>query len=425
MKSITWEQFFSSRNQVFLGLLAWQILFFTFVYWLQSLHSFGSFLGTLLLSIGTHLTILYMLLAPREEQLKQLAHCLQEMAKGKIPETPPVLLKKKTESTLPALENKSLEPVPTLLIDELEELQHQLGCLIESYVGQQKLWREMGGQLHPLFSQIESLKKNVQEFTVAQERDASVQVETVQSALIRSQEFTSTAKEIVSHAGQAIEVASHASKASKEGIAKMRDASGGMEQVKKDVERILQQITNLHDHSQRIYSVISIINEISNQINLLALNASIEAAGAGQAGKRFSVVAKEIRRLATKTSEGTSEIEKMIDSMLELTESSHKASERGKISAETTAFKLSEAMKAINLIHHYVENADKVSQQISYSIQKQNSISDQINQVISHANTVAIHFLKNTQEINTFPVKLEPVLQQCKILLEKLPASQP
>ncbi|MEK7485977.1 MAG: methyl-accepting chemotaxis protein [Planctomycetota bacterium] len=420
MKSTFWGPLFSSRNQVFLGLMGWQILFLTSVYWLQSLTSAASFLGTLLIGILGHLGVVYFFHYPREEQLRQISHCLQEMEKGQIPSPDQFSFKKKTESTILGAEKIDSEQKPSFLTDELELLQQHLERFILSYAGQQHLWKEMGGQLTPLFVQIGSLKKNIQEATVGQEKEASIQMETLQMALMRSQEFTLTAKEIVSHAGHAIDVASQASKASREGIAKMRDASGSMEQVKKDVERILQQITNLHEHSQRIYSVISIINEISNQINLLALNASIEAAGAGQAGKRFSVVAKEIRRLATKTSEGTSEIEKMIDAMLELTESSYKASERGKISAETTSVKLSEVMKALNLIYHYVENTDKVSQQISYSIQKQNSISDQINQVISQANTVAIHFLENTQEITLLPVKLEPVLQQCKILLDKL-----
>lgn len=388
------QTFFATKTRISWSFIGGNLLLLTGVYFFQGFTHFGVFLLIVGLQIFWSGLFGFYIFRLFEQQLHEIATTVEQAS----------------------LEKKALPALFPLSWEKRKNFQETLLEQMSQYGQQIQHWKTVVQQVQSLEKELTEMEQWWSPMVSAQEHIATTHVEVIQKALIKSREVATTAREVVSHAIQAIEVASQASRASKEGISKMRDASSSMEEVKKDVERILHQITNLHEHSQRIYGVISIINEISNQINLLALNAAIEAAGAGQAGKRFSVVAKEIRRLANKTSEGTSEIEKLIDAMLEFTESSHKASERGKISAETTATKLMEVMKSLNLIFHYVENTDKVSQQISYSTQQQTSTSEQLSQVIAQTNEVALKFVKNTQEISSIHFKLESLVRE----LEKL-----
>ena len=81
-----------------------------------------------------------------------------------------------------------------------------------------------------------------------------------------------------------------------------------MARLKKQVQSIAESMLRLGENSQQIGGIVEIIDEISDQTNLLSLNAAIEAAGAGEAGKRFAIVAQEVKRLAERTVDATRQI---------------------------------------------------------------------------------------------------------------------
>jgi methyl-accepting chemotaxis protein len=97
------------------------------------------------------------------------------------------------------------------------------------------------------------------------------------------------------------------------GHALLMDSQHGMEQIKREVGRITEHMRTLVEKSQQINGVLEMINELASQTNLLSINATIEAAGAGESGRRFAVVAEEIRLLAERAVEFTEEIRALIE----------------------------------------------------------------------------------------------------------------
>ncbi|MCP4592021.1 MAG: methyl-accepting chemotaxis protein [bacterium] len=149
-------------------------------------------------------------------------------------------------------------------------------------------------------------------------------------------QMSATTNELVAAARQMTEsgasVSAQAEQARTEcgdGTGRIQEAVQGIEGIRERVERIAEHMLSLGSKSQQISGVLDIINELSEQTNLLSLNASIEAAGAGEAGKRFAVVASEIRKLAERAAESTTEIRSLIDGIQETVNATIMATEEG------------------------------------------------------------------------------------------------
>ncbi len=127
-----------------------------------------------------------------------------------------------------------------------------------------------------------------------------------------SDEMVSTTADIAKNCSHASDTASNSNKALKDGIGLIAKTIDGIQQNLEGSARNGELIHNLADQTQSISAIVSTIDEIAQQTNLLALNAAIEAARAGEAGKGFAVVADEVRTLANRTSKSTSEIVSMV-----------------------------------------------------------------------------------------------------------------
>ena len=149
-------------------------------------------------------------------------------------------------------------------------------------------------------------------------------------------EMSTTASELLTNAQQVAKsgtsVSEQASTAAEEcagGVKSVQDTVQGITGIRDRVETIAEHMVDLGGKSQQISGVLEIINELAEQTNLLSFNASIEAAGAGEAGKRFAVVASEIRKLAERAGESTTEIRRLIDSIQQTVNATIMATEEG------------------------------------------------------------------------------------------------
>jgi len=139
------------------------------------------------------------------------------------------------------------------------------------------------------------------------------ELDMVAAALV---EMSSTARDVAQHTDQTHEAVLSAVALAKEGRQKVQQNHQGIEQVASQTDKTLSAITNLDSGVKSIEGIIDTITEIADQTNLLALNAAIEAARAGEQGRGFAVVADEVRTLATRTQQATLEIQKKISSMV-------------------------------------------------------------------------------------------------------------
>lgn len=231
-----------------------------------------------------------------------------------------------------------------------------------------------------------------------QAANANEQASAVQEASTTSKEIAVTAKEITNTAVSVQQVAERSTQASVEGTDSLKTAMQGMKTLKRQVETLAERMVELGENSQKIGGVVNIIEEISEQTNLLALNAAIEAAGAGEAGKRFGVVAQEVRRLAEKTVDATKQIKEIIDKIQHSTNSTIMVTEQG-LKAVDSGYQLVQAVgQALKKIDDQVDRTTRAAKEITFSTQQQTSACEQMAITISEVSQVAEHFVKGTEE---------------------------
>ena len=160
-------------------------------------------------------------------------------------------------------------------------------------------------------------------------------------------------------------------------------------QLSHEVEQASKVINKLHQDSASIGSILDVIRGIAEQTNLLALNAAIEAARAGEQGRGFAVVADEVRSLASKTQSSTQEIQAMIQVLQSGAHAAVEAMNKGKRQAENCVAQTEVADQALDSITHAVHMAHDMSEQISHAAKEQNQVSNEISNLLESIVNIA------------------------------------
>lgn len=191
-------------------------------------------------------------------------------------------------------------------------------------------------------------------------------------------ELSASSSQIAEHSNSVVRLADNALKIAEEGAASVEQIMNKMEEINMDNQKNVTKIVELGRKSKEIAKVMDVINDISDQTKLIAFNAAIEATSAGEAGKRFSVVAVEIRRLADSVMESTSDIENKIMEILDAVDSTIIDSETGSKRIQEGLEDSAETVDMLQSIVRGAKDTTDAAKQISLSTQQQKTANEQI-----------------------------------------------
>lgn len=216
--------------------------------------------------------------------------------------------------------------------------------------------------------------------TTARENEAqlvthSSETEQVVTAIT---EMSESARTVAENVNQSNRITEDASKEAESSLAIVNNAVSTVSALVTEVEDMSNRILRMNQDANKISNVLNVIGEISEQTNLLALNAAIEAARAGEQGRGFAVVADEVRALAGRTQNSTMEISDMLNQLLGGTESVVKAMDSTKRQCQETADKTAEVSESLTVMSTSVQEIDDVSTQIAAATEEQSTVAEEL-----------------------------------------------
>ncbi len=260
-------------------------------------------------------------------------------------------------------------------LDEMVELGRAFNTMTENLQKAVRHVQETGNRVGEFSVGINAV---IQE----QATNAAEQAASVSEVTATVEELSRTSRQISENANSVKEAAGHTMESAQGGTAIVRDAVAAMEEIKERVGDIARKTLFLGEKSHEIGKVMDIITEIASEIHLLALNAAIESAAAGEHGRRFSVVASEVRRLADKTRESTETIRSIISEIQSATNTSIQATEQGQHDVDRWRDMITRSAETFEEIIRMIEKTSEASMQISLATHQQTSANEQVVQAM-------------------------------------------
>ncbi|WP_263141920.1 methyl-accepting chemotaxis protein [Pseudomonas sp. RIT-PI-AD] len=271
-----------------------------------------------------------------------------------------------------------------------------------------RLVKGFNGFLDKLQPIIADVKRSVQDARGTADRSAAIATQTsagmqqqfreVDQVATASQEMSATAHDVANSAAQAADAARGADQATHDGLAMIDRTTLAIEQLASEMNAAMQEVEQLASSSEQIGSVLEVIRAIAEQTNLLALNAAIEAARAGEAGRGFAVVADEVRSLAKRTQDSVEEIRQVIERLQngtrEVVGSMHSSHRQAQSSVE----QVEHAVTALRRIGDAVTVISDMNLQIASAAEEQSAVAEEINRNVAAIRDVTESLSGQAQE---------------------------
>ena len=284
--------------------------------------------------------------------------------------------------------------------DEISKLSHSFNLFVskmrESLVHVSQSANDVNEHAHT----VDDSTKTSQSFIELQ-NDSSTQVAAAM------EQMTHQIHDVSSNAEAAEQAANDAAHNASTGKHVVAETITAIETLSANIETVSRVTEDLANESQNIGSVLDVIRSISEQTNLLALNAAIEAARAGEHGRGFAVVADEVRTLASRTGQSTDEIQSMISKLQEGTRAAVDAVKASQTLSVSTVEQASSANNSLNEIERLVSVITEMNSQIARATEQQTQAADEVNLRINDLSQSTEQSLDNTKQLNSASDKLK------------------
>ena len=258
--------------------------------------------------------------------------------------------------------------------------------------------RATASQLEATAKTLSSAAKNLSEYISQSEQNATQQANRSMSTATAMEEMNSTMLDVAKNADQASKASASTRTKAEAGEAIVHKAISGIELVRQQALKLKTDMSQLDKSAKAITQIMGVISDIADQTNLLALNAAIEAARAGEAGRGFAVVADEVRKLAEKTMASTAEVDKAIVDIQTSTGQSITQVDSAAKAIDDATVLINQSGEALQEI---VRMADVTADQmgaIATAVDEQSSTSEEINHSVSEINSIAGQTAQAMQE---------------------------
>jgi methyl-accepting chemotaxis protein len=320
------------------------------------------------------------------------------------------------------------------IFEEIERdanLSHEIECI--------DLHDEIGGMAKAFNSMLKKFRDSMREvssstrlLTEAAGRVASVSEETLNGVLTQQaetdmvatamNEMNATVQEVATNAARTADASREAKSEASNGALVSTHALGGIAMLMSEIDEAAGVIQKLDTDSANIGMVLDVIKGIAEQTNLLALNAAIEAARAGEAGRGFAVVADEVRTLASRSQKSAEEIEKMIAKLQAGAREAVQAMEGSRAKAQESEEQVEAAAESLGMIAGEVSTINDMNTQIATAAEEQTAVAEEINRNISTITQVADqtaegarHSAQISEELVQLAADLETLVSRFRI----------
>jgi len=319
---------------------------------------------------------------------------------------------------------KSLNPL-RIAVNDLEriadgDLSFDIKITQKDEIGQlQKAMSTTRKQLHDMIHQIISITGSLSnsanlmsENTELTNKSITRQRSGLELVATAMNEMTSTVHEVSNHATNAANAATDADNQSQTGNAVVIETVGSINNLASDLENATKVVSELKNDTESISAILDVIRGIAEQTNLLALNAAIEAARAGEQGRGFAVVADEVRTLASRTQESTEEINNMIGRLQKGANSAVEAMESSYERAQGSVEQAAKAGTSLDGITSSVATISEMNIQIAHAAKEQSDVAEDINKNIIEINDIAEETTQGSQNITAASAELNNLANQ-------------
>jgi methyl-accepting chemotaxis protein len=299
--------------------------------------------------------------------------------------------------------------------DEIGALASALNNMLDRFRGSMQ---EVSGMTHQLKGAAESISR-VAESTVSAVNSQRRGTETVVSAM---QQVETNAHEVKSYAESASDASASADSQAQLGAQMTETAIQAISRLTGEIEQASSVISKVGNYSTEVGTVLDVITSIAEQTNLLALNAAIEAARAGEAGRGFAVVADEVRSLATRTHESTLEVHKTIEQLQQEVSEAIQVMEGAQQSTHTSVDEVEKVSESLQEIAEAVSGINTLNSQMTISAQQQEQASAEVNrsvqeigEIAERTSTEARQGVDVSESLLGLAVQLEKMVNQFKL----------
>jgi methyl-accepting chemotaxis protein len=254
---------------------------------------------------------------------------------------------------------------------------------------------------------------------------SSEQAASVVEITAAMEELARTAAQIADNAARQAALTTRAETSGDSGSAAVHEAVAGVEEVQKRIHAISTRADALGSRSKEIYRVLDLITEIAQETHILSLNAAIEAFAAGTEGRRFSVVAEEVRRLAQRAQESVASVRHLLDEFAGSIRATIVATEEGSKEANRVFERSRAAAAAIGDLRRASGDTTRVARQISLATQQQNAASDEVVMTLREVSQVVQRMTGGLKDLSSTADRLNSLGLTIQLLAQSFHLDSP